>query len=95
MLTTYVWKKKQQMFNGCENVSTWYGHPAQSPFSSVIFHNVTVFQCYFLYFYTLFARNTEVNATLNNLFFLHEYKYLTNENVLRNVDFKLTMSAYM
>ena len=38
----------------------WYGHPAQSPFSSVTFHNVIVIQCYFLYFNTLLARYTEV-----------------------------------
>ena len=46
-------------------LSTCYGHPAQSPFSFVIFHNVILFQCYFLYFNTLLARYTEVNANMN------------------------------
>ena len=38
---------------------TWYGHPAQSPIISVIFHNVIVYECYFLYFNTLLARYTQ------------------------------------
>ena len=51
--------------------SNKYGHPAHLPFSSVIFHNVIVFQCFFLYFNTPLACYTEVNATLNNLFYMN------------------------
>ena len=49
-----------------------HGHPAQSPWSSVTFHNFIVFQCYSLYFITLLARYTEVKYHLKQSFF-HEY----------------------
>ena len=53
---------------------------------SVIFHNVIVFQCYFLYFKTPLARYTEVIATLNNLFYMNISIWRTLieiDNVLR------------
>ena len=52
--------------------------PGPVTFSSAIFHNVTVYQCYFLYFNALFAKYIEVNGTSNKGFFLHKYEYWMN-----------------
>ena len=81
MLTIFVEKIKQQMFywlwelksNTLINnhfIIKYFDYMVWSPcavavYSSVIFHNVTVFQCYSLYFNTLLARYTEVNANMN------------------------------
>ena len=86
MLTNFVGDIKQQMFYQfrkfkldtliinhfiIENFFLWYGHPAQSPMSSVTFHNVIVFQCYSLYFNTTLARYTEVKYQLKLSFYMN------------------------
>ena len=64
---------------------------------AVEFHNVIIFHCYTLiYFNTLLARYTEVNATLNNLFtWILEFEELLieNENIYEMEFFRLTMSV--
>ena len=92
MLATFVWKIKQQMFywlwkcksNTLINIiilSSNTKYMVWSPFSSVLFHNVIVLQCYFLYLNTLLARYTEVNATVSNLFYM-------NISIWRTVNWK-------
>ena len=75
-----------------------YCQPAQSPLSSVTFHNVIVFQCFILYLNTLFAKYTEVKYQLKQSF-LHEYQICRTDdnceidNVIQKGEFHLTMSA--
>ena len=82
MLTNFVGDIKQQMFYQFWKFKLdtliidyfiqliWYGHPAQSSWSSVTFYNVIVIQSYSLYFNTLLGTQKS-NTNLNNLLFMN------------------------
>ena len=76
----------------------WYGYPAQSPLSSVTFHNVIDFHSYSLYFNTLLTKYTEVKYQPKQYFFYMYIKFdeLLSEidNVYKNEEFNLTLSTY-
>ena len=60
-----------------------YGHPAQSPLSSLTFPNVIVFQCYSLYFNALLVKYTEVKYQLKQSFFHMSIKF---DELLSEID---------
>ena len=72
----------------------WNGHSAQSPLSSMTFHNVIVFQCYSLYFITHLAKYTEVKNQLKQSV-LHEYQWLIYRNANRLQTYLSSLSMYI
>ena len=52
--------------------------------SSVKFHNVIIFQCYFLYFYTLLATYTEIKYQLKQYFYFFNMNIKYDELFLQN-----------
>ena len=95
MLANFAGNIKQQLFYQLWNVDNksfylqiqfeWYGHPAQSPLSSVTFLNVIrCFPCYSLYRNILWAKYTEVKYQHNQVFYIWM-------STLRNFWVKLTM----
>ena len=62
---------QQKRFKWYSTVHTCTCNPAQSPLSSVTFHNVIVFHCYSLYLRHFWLSTQKSYTNLNNIFYMN------------------------